>query len=133
MGRMLKIMLGKSSDNYVKRYTDCDYFCNRDCYNKNHSVIKKDIECKYKKCSKIFSIYEKQTERKYCSRDCYKLDYNEDRINFNTNSKYKKGYYISMRDNNKKWFDSSYELSRMKQLDLDDNVMEWSKNDIKIK
>jgi dCMP deaminase len=61
------------------------------------------------------------------------LDYNEDRINFNPNSKYKKGYYVSMRDNEKKWFDSSYELSRMKQLDLDDSVMDWSKNNIKIK
>ena len=108
-----------NKENYVKRYTDGEYFCNRDCYNKNHSVIKSE------KCSKIFSIYKKQKERKYCSRDCYKLDYNEDRINFNSN--------ISIRDNNKKWFDSSYELSRMKQLDLDDNVMEWSKNDIKIK
>jgi len=134
-GNNYKLVICKTcnKENYVKRYTDGEYFCNRDCYNKNHSVIKKDIECKYKKCSKIFSIYKNQKDRKYCSRDCYKLDYNEDRINFNTNSKYKKGYYISMRDNNKKWFDSSYELSRMKQLDLDDNVMEWSKNDIKIK
>ena len=130
-----KILVCKNckKENYLIRYTDGDYFCNRDCYNENHSVVKKDIKCKYKKCSKIFSIYEKQKNRKYCSRDCYKLDYNEDRINFNSNSKYKKGYYISIRDNNNKWFDSSYELSRMKQLDLDDNVMEWSRNDIKIK
>ena len=36
-----------NKENYVKRYTDGEYFCNRDCYNKNHSVIKSDIKCKY--------------------------------------------------------------------------------------
>lgn len=116
----------------ILSYNDNKYFCNKECYNKFHIVDKIEVKCKYNKCSnKIYNSVKEN--KKYCSRECYKLDYNEDRINFNTNSKYKKGYYISLKDNKRKWFDSSYELSRMKQLDMDKSVKEWSKNKIKIK
>lgn len=107
-------------------------FCNKECYNNYHKVDKIENKCKYNNCNNIIIMTKKLT-KKYCSRECYKLDFNEDRINFNTHSKYKKGYYISIKDNKKKWYDSSYELSRMKQLDIDDNVKEWGKNTIKIK
>jgi dCMP deaminase len=113
-------------------YNDNKYFCNNECYKNFHKVDKIEVKCKYNECSNIIRNSLKE-DKKYCSRECYKLDYNEDRESFNTNSNYKKGYYISMRDNMKKWFDSFYELSRMKQLDMDDNVKEWSKNRIKIK
>ena len=116
----------------VKKYNDLKYFCNKDCYYNYHKSDKMESKCKYEKCKKVL-IFSENRPKKYCSRECYKLDYNEDRVKFNTNSNYKKGYYISIRDNMKKWFDSSYELSRMKQLDFDDNVLEWFKNTIKIK
>lgn len=118
-------------ENYTIKSSD-NIFCNRICYDIHHKVDKIELKCKYNKCSNIIHNSIKE-DKKYCSRECYKLDYNEDRENFNTNSHYKKGYYISMRNNEKRWFDSFYELSRMKQLDMDDNVKEWSKNKIKIK
>lgn len=121
---------GKERSALRYKNTDND-FCNRDCYDVYHKSTKIEVECKYENCKNVFTKYEKESQ-KYCSRKCYKMDYNEDRINFNTNSHYKKGYYISLRDNQRKWFDSFYELTRMKQLDMDDDVLEWSKNKIKI-
>ncbi len=115
----------------VLKYNNWKQFCNRDCYDKYHRSDKVIIECKYEKCKNMIEKYEKEYT-KYCSRMCYKLDYNEDREKFNTNSNYRKGYYISLRDGSRKWFDSRFELSRMKQLDMDENVLEWSKNKIKI-
>jgi dCMP deaminase len=107
-------------------------FCNKDCYSNYHKSPKITIKCKYAKCQNSFERYKKE-KTKYCSRICYKLDYSEDRQDFNTNSNYRKGYYTSLRDGSKKWFDNRYELSRMKQLDMDKNVLEWTKNKIKIR
>lgn len=143
-----KLKIGKiRSENYIsvyckncgkkdilKKYNDMNHFCNRICYDKFHSAVKHKIKCKYQMCQNIIEIYDAQIEKKkYCSRDCYKLDYNEARQDFNGNSRYKKGYYISIRNNTKIWYDSSWKLSRMKQIDMDINVEKWSKNKIKIK
>jgi dCMP deaminase len=122
------------SESFLKKYTNGNHFCDRKCYDEYHMVQKIETKCEYKPCTNTFNLSEKEISiRKYCSRECYKLDYNEKRENFNQDSKYKKGYYISLIDNSEKWFDSSYELSRMKQLDLDNSILEWSKNKIKIK
>jgi dCMP deaminase len=120
------------SEKEVLSYNDNKYFCDKNCYNKYHRVLKTFVKCKFSECDNLIENSDKEN-KKYCSRNCYSMDYNEDRINFNTNCNYKKGYYVSIRDNSKKWFDSFYELSRMKQLDMDKNVKEWSKNRIKIK
>ena len=37
------------------------------------------------------------------------------------------GYYNSLKTNIKEWYQSSYELIRMQELDLDDNVKTWTK------
>lgn len=119
-------------EDYIKKYQDINHFCDKKCYLAFHKKEKIDIECAYSNCTNNLKIYIYQ-KKKYCSRACYKLDYNESRQYFNANSRYKKGYYISYRNNTKNWYDSSWELSRMKQLDLDDSVKSWSKNKIKIK
>jgi len=135
----------RRSDNYKMRkclncgeskevlsYTDLNYFCDRKCYNNHHKVDKIEFKCGYKDCDEILLKSEKSTN-KYCSRECYKKDYNEQKELWDSKNVYKKGYYISIRDSGKYWFDSSHELTRMKQLDMDDSVMEWKRNDIKVK
>jgi dCMP deaminase len=119
-------------EDYIKKYKDINHFCDKLCYNKFHSVKKNKVKCKYESCENYLYVSEKET-KKYCSRLCYKKGYNEDRQNFNSDSRYKKGYYISMRNGKKMWYDSSWELKRMKKLDNDKNVIEWSKNKLKIK
>ena len=121
-----------NKEDYIKKYKDINHFCDRSCYIKFHSTLKDKVKCKYENCENYLFVSEKEN-KKYCSRLCYKKDYNEARQDFNADSRYKKGYYISMNNNKKMWYDSSWELKRMKKLDEDKSIYEWSKNKIKIK
>lgn len=50
----------------------------------------------------------------------------EGKIKFNTG--YKTGYYTSSKTGNIEYYHSSWELNKMRLLDMSDNVVEWTKN-----
>lgn len=119
----------KEKEIYQYSYrTNKNVFCDRTCYLKFHKVKHKIKKCKNATCNNTFS-WTKTTDPKYCSRRCYKIDYDRDK---NFDKTHYKGYYISIRSNKKIWYDSSYELTRMKQLDMDSAVLSWERFSDKI-
>ena len=100
-------------------------FCNKECYDKFHKVKRIEKVCKY--CGKTFFTREKY-KTIYCSRKCYRLDYNGK----NFDSRHKKGFFFSKKNYRLNWFDSSWELKRMKELDLDSSINMWNRSKLKI-
>jgi len=93
------------------------HFCDRDCYLSFHRKDNNDCQ--------ICGI--KTINDKFCSRDCYKQSF--DSKNFG--KKHKKGYY-KKKDGCEVWYDSSWELRRMKELDYSDSVQSWTRCNRKI-
>lgn len=100
-------------------------FCDRECYLEWHSV-----EPEEKTCENCGNIFEAEENRKFCCRQCYKESYNPDDIN--KGECYASGYYKSVKSGDKMWFDSSYELRRMKQLDASDSVKKWERCSVRV-
>lgn len=113
-GNEIEVRINKNNENY---------FCDKECYMQYHSVDYEERQCAREGCKNTF-IIKKEDSSKYCCRQCYVLDYKPPKNFYNFHYK---GYYFSSKNYKRIWFDSSYELSRMKQLDEDINVKSWDR------
>lgn len=120
---------GKEFESYQYRNSK-NTFCCKEHYLLFHSKNTVFKKCSYELCDNKVRIFASRDDgsKKYCSRKCYKLDFKA--TNFGKNAK--KGYYVSLKTHKKIWFDSTYELRRMKQYDNDKNIVSWDRCKIKI-
>lgn len=120
---------GQEFESYQYRNSK-NVFCCKEHYLLFHSKDTVYQKCAFELCENKVRVYGSHNDgsKKYCSRKCYKLDFKP--TNFGKNAK--KGYYISIKTKKKIWFDSSYELRRMKQYDNNDEVLNWDRCKIKI-
>ncbi len=93
-------------------------FCSKDCYNIFHQCF---WEQRCKCCGGIFTTTKKTNI--YCSRECYKKDYNP--VNFDKRSI--KGKFKSSKSDKIINYDSSYELRRLWQYELDNTVVAFER------
>ncbi len=102
-----------------------DYFCSRICYLTYHSRDRETRKCLI--CGNEFTCGRGEA-RKYCSRDCYRQDFNP--TNFDPS--HFQGIFHSTKAGAVP-YDSSYEFRRMHDLDSDPSVVAWKRCEDKIK
>lgn len=99
-------------------------FCSKECYNNFHQCA---WEQKCKCCGEIFTTSRKTSI--YCSRECYKKDFTP--INFDKLSK--QGNIQLTKCDKPIHYDSSYELRRLYQYELNEDVIKFERCVDKIK
>jgi hypothetical protein len=114
-GRAFRMKKGFWDDEHKKKISRI--MKNKKVSNATKEKIKKHHWSRNEKKRKV--IIENQS--KLIAEKILNGDYNKQNKNFKT------GYYFSIKSKMYEYYSSSYELSRMKELDFDDSVRTWTK------
>lgn len=126
---------GKNNPNYGKKHTGM--FSHNDSVKQNirskiiNSWKRKDRRKKHKLFMEQYKrengFYPMQSPISNENRINSMIKFHEENEHFTTWRGCVRGYYMSTKTNKSEYYHSSYELIRMKQLDDDDTVINWTK------